>query len=148
MYSKQSFFIEYFKTQKSLYCNRSAQLPENSKFTLLSVPERDHFSAKPNFHILDRNDIIVQPSKHTGETPYHRPASWRKFASCLSRKNSLRQVAKGGHWVLVNILVDISLPRKSVFRLNDHPNMTTFVYCEHKMTTQPPLFKHGNIIYA
>ena len=40
------------------------------------------------------------------------------------------------HEVLVSHLGGLSLPRKSVVRLNDHPDMTTVVYRGRKTTTQ------------
>ena len=39
------------------------------------------------------------------------------------------------HLVLVNHL-GLSLPRNSVIRSSDHPNMTIAVYCGRKATTQ------------
>ena len=39
------------------------------------------------------------------------------------------------HEVLVNCLGGLSLPRKSVVRLNDRPDMTLDVYRGHKTTT-------------
>ena len=41
--------------------------------------------------------------------------------------------------VLVNHLVGLSLPRKSVVRLTDRPHMTLDVYRGHKTTTQQQL---------
>ena len=38
--------------------------------------------------------------------------------------------------VLVNRLGGLSLPRKSVVRLTDHPDMTLDVYCGRKTTIQ------------
>ena len=38
--------------------------------------------------------------------------------------------------VLVNCLEGLSLPRKSVVRLTDHPDMTIAVYCGCKTTTR------------
>ena len=38
---------------------------------------------------------------------------------------------KNVHWVLVNCLIGLSLPRKSVVRLTDCPNMTLAVECVH-----------------
>ena len=38
--------------------------------------------------------------------------------------------------VLVNLLGGLSLPRKSVVRLTDHPDMTFAVYRGHKTTSQ------------
>ena len=40
------------------------------------------------------------------------------------------------HEVLVNRLGGLSLPRKSVVRLTDSPDMTLDVYRGHKTTTQ------------
>ena len=40
------------------------------------------------------------------------------------------------HEVLVNRLGGLSLPRKSVVRLTDHPDMTLDVYCGRITTTQ------------
>ena len=40
------------------------------------------------------------------------------------------------HEVLVNFLGGISLPRKSVVRLTDRPDMTVDVYCGRKITMQ------------
>ena len=40
------------------------------------------------------------------------------------------------HEVLVNRLGDLSLPRKSVVRLTDRPDMTLDVYCGRKTTIQ------------
>ena len=40
------------------------------------------------------------------------------------------------HEVLVNRLGDLSLPRKSVVRLTDRPDMTLDVYCGCKTTIQ------------
>ena len=41
------------------------------------------------------------------------------------------------HEVLVNRLGGLSLPRKSVVRLTDRPDMTLHVYRERKTRTQP-----------
>ena len=40
------------------------------------------------------------------------------------------------HEVLVNHVGGLSLPRKSVVRLTDRPDMTLDVYCERKTATQ------------
>ena len=49
------------------------------------------------------------------------------------------------HEVLVNRLGGLSLPRKSVVRLTDRPDMTLDVYRGRKTTNQP---NHANIIKA
>ena len=43
------------------------------------------------------------------------------------------------HDVLVNRLGGLSLPRKSVVRLTDRPDMTLDVYCGRKTTKQQQL---------
>ena len=40
------------------------------------------------------------------------------------------------HKILVNRLGGLSLPRKTVVRLTDRPDMTLDVYCGRKTTTQ------------
>ena len=46
------------------------------------------------------------------------------------------------HEVLVNRLGGLSLPRKSVVRLTDHPDMTLDVYRGRKITTQQHKYLH------
>ena len=50
------------------------------------------------------------------------------------------------HEVLVNRLGGLSLPRKSVVRLTDRPDMTLDVYRGRKTTIQPTKSKHHCII--
>ena len=53
------------------------------------------------------------------------------------------------HEVLVNRLGGLSLPRKSVVRLTDRPDMTLDVYRGRKTTIQPTsLCKHGKEAYT
>ena len=47
--------------------------------------------------------------------------------------------------VLVNRLGGLSLPRKSVVRLTDRPDMTLDVYCGRKTTIQHNREKSGNL---
>ena len=57
------------------------------------------------------------------------------------------------HEVLVNRLEGLSLPRKSIVRLTDHPDMTLDVYRGRKITIQQrynntdKFFTFGSIIY-
>ena len=53
-----------------------------------------------------------------------------------SRRAVVRYWQKYVHKVLVNRLGGLSLPRKSVIRLNDRPDMTLNVYHEHKTIIQ------------
>ena len=50
------------------------------------------------------------------------------------------------HEVLVNRLGGLSLPRKSVVRLTDRPDMTLDVYRGRKTTIQPTNFSELKII--
>ena len=47
--------------------------------------------------------------------------------SADSRREVVSYLRKNVHWVLVNRLVGLSLPRKGVVRLTDRPNMTLAV---------------------
>ena len=49
------------------------------------------------------------------------------------------------HEVLVNRLGGLSLPRKSVVRLTDRPDMTLDVYCGRKTTIQQQQAYQGKI---
>ena len=56
--------------------------------------------------------------------------------SAFSRKAVVSYWRKCVHEVLVNRLGGLSLPRKSVVRLTDHPDMTLDVYRGRKTTIQ------------
>ena len=49
------------------------------------------------------------------------------------------------HEVLVNRLGGLSLPRKSVVRLTDHPDMTLDVYCGRKTTIQQQQYNKNSV---
>ena len=58
--------------------------------------------------------------------------SWNLFyghslPSADSRREVVSYLRKNVHWVLVNRLIGLSLPRKSAVRLTDRPNMTLAV---------------------
>ena len=52
------------------------------------------------------------------------------------------------HEVLVNRLGGLSLPRKSVVRLTDRPDMTIDVYRGRKTTIQPTIFLSEALLEA
>ena len=52
------------------------------------------------------------------------------------------------HEVLVNRLGGLSLPRKSVVRLTDRPNMTLDVYRERKTTIQQQNCEKSTLMHA
>ena len=58
------------------------------------------------------------------ETNFH-------FSFRFFKKGSCQLLAKYVHEVLVNCLGSLSLPRKSVVRLTDRPEMTLHVYRGH-----------------
>ena len=57
--------------------------------------------------------------------------------SAFSRRAVVSYWRKYVQEVLVNRLGGLSLPRKSVVRLTDRPDMTLDVYCGGKTTIQP-----------
>ena len=61
--------------------------------------------------------------------------------SAFSRRTVVSYWRKYVHEVLVNRLGGLSLPRKSVVRLTDRPDMTLDVYRGRKTTIQPTNFK-------
>ena len=60
----------------------------------------------------------------------------RNSPSAFSRRAVVSYWRKYVHEVLVNRLGGQSLPRKSVVRLTDHPDMTLDVYCGRETTMQ------------
>ena len=65
-----------------------------------------------------------------------RPHTFVSF-SAASRRAVVSYWQKYVHKVLVNRLGGLSLPRKSVVRLTDRPDMTLDVYCGRKIAIQP-----------
>ena len=66
-------------------------------------------------------------------------ATYVRFSFRFFKKGSCQLLAKYVHEVLVNRLGGLSLPRKSVVRLTDCPDMTLDVYRGRKTTTQQQL---------
>ena len=64
-------------------------------------------------------------------------ATYFRFSFRFFKKGSCQLLAKVCARVLVNRLGGLSLPRKSVVRLTDRPDMTLDVYRGHKTTIQP-----------
>ena len=63
-------------------------------------------------------------------------ATYFRFSSAFSRRAVVSYWRKYVHEVLVNRLGGLSLPRKSVVRLTDRPDMTLDVYRGRKTTMQ------------
>ena len=66
-------------------------------------------------------------------------ATYFRFSFRFSRRAVVSYWRKYVHEVLVNRIGGLSLPRKSVVRLTDHPDMTLDVYRGRKTTMQQPL---------
>ena len=67
-------------------------------------------------------------------------------SSSDSRRAVVSYWRKYVHEVLVNHLGGLSLPRKSVIRLTDRPDMTLDVYHGRKTTTANSYFKFYGIV--
>ena len=63
-------------------------------------------------------------------------ATYFRFLPLFSRRAVVSYWRKYVHEVLVNRLGGLSLPRKCVVRVTDHPDMTLDVYRERKTTIQ------------
>ena len=66
-------------------------------------------------------------------------ATYFRFSFRFFKKGSCQLLRKYVHEVLVNRLGGLSLPRKSVGRLTDRPDMTLDVYHGRKTTIQQQL---------
>ena len=63
-------------------------------------------------------------------------ATYFRFTFPFFKKGSCQLLGKDVHKVPVNCLGGLNLPRKSVVRLTDRPDMTLDVYCGRKTTMQ------------
>ena len=72
-------------------------------------------------------------------------ATYFRFSFRFSRRAVVSYWRKYVHEVLVNRLGGLSLPRKSVVRLTDRPDMTLDVYRGRKTTMQPPFILSSGI---
>ena len=81
-----------------------------------------------SYNVLLRIELILTDSQHTSVSP-----------SAFSRRAVISYWRKYVHEVLVNRLGGPSLPRKSVVRLTDRPDMTLNVYRGRKTIIQQQL---------
>ena len=77
---------------------------------------------------------LIQRPDDPGSIPVPPHTFISPFAD--SRRAVVSYLRKYVHEVLVNNFGGLSLPRKSVVRLTDHPDMTLDVYCGRKTTRQ------------
>ena len=77
---------------------------------------------------------LTRKSEVLGSTPGL--ATYFRFYFHWFKRRSFSYWRKYVHDVLVNRSGGLSLPRKSVVRLTDRPDMTLDVYCGRKTTTQ------------
>ena len=88
---------------------------------------------------LSFNFIYVVPIQHSQDHNWVRYPAWEHTfvsPSAFLRRAVVSYWRKYVHEVLVNPLGGISLPRKSVVRLTDRPDMTLDVYSGRKTTKQ------------
>ena len=78
----------------------------------------------------EKRKYVARPGSIPGLATYFR------FSFRFFKKGSCQLLAKVCAEVLVNRLEGLSLPRKSVVRLTDRPDMTIDVYCGRKTTKQ------------
>ena len=93
-------------------------LPKTNRVACVPCEDSDHLWHPPS--------LISPVGQHTFVTP-----------SAVSRRAVVSYWRKYVHEVLVNRLGGLSLPRKSVVRLTDRPDMTLDVYRGRKTTIQP-----------
>ena len=79
----------------------------------------------------------------TSDLPVRCPTYTFVSPSAFSRRAVVSYWRKYLHEVLVNRLGGLSLPRKSVVRLTDRPDMTSDVYRGRKTTIQPMKLLRG-----
>ena len=72
-------------------------------------------------------------------------ATYFRFSFRFFKKGSCQLLRKYVHEVLVNGLRGLSLPRKSVVRLTDRPDMTLDVYCGRKTKMQHTWAQQGQL---
>ena len=77
-------------------------------------------------------ECVIQEPEVPGSTPG--PARYFCFSFRRFMKGSCQLLAKYVHEVLVNCIGGLSLPRKSVVRLTDRPDMTIDVNMDVKTT--------------
>ena len=75
-------------------------------------------------------------------------ATYFRFSSAFSRRAVVSYWRKYVHEVLANRLGGLSLPRKSVVRLTDRPDMTLDVYRGRKITMQQQITVPCRIVFA
>ena len=97
-----------------------------------------HFQLKPIFfapgRVAQSVEHLTRRSGVRGSTPAL--ATYFLSPSAFSRSAAVSYWRKYVHEVLVNRLGGLSLPRKSVVRLTDRPDMTLDVYRGCKTTMQ------------
>ena len=94
------------------------------------------------YSLILRTLVITKPGRVTQSVGSQ--GSWVRYPvwphtfspSAFSRRAVVSYWRKYVHEVLVNRLGGLSLPRKSVFRLTDRPDMTQDVYRGRKTTIQ------------
>ena len=132
--SKIGIYVNYSYVSKFAHVNGAVGsiYPSSKgvwgKILIVGTPKRITINVAVEFY----NEVVSQGSwvrypvwQHTFVSP-----------SAFSRRAVVSYWRKYVHEVLVNCLGGLSLPRKSVVRLTDRPNMTLDVYRGRKTTKQ------------
>ena len=93
------------------------------------------WSSKPG-HIAQSVGHLTCKSGVLDSIPGLATYRYFRFSIRFFKKGSCQLLAKHAHEVLVNHLGGLRLPRKSVVRLTDRPDMTLDVYRGHKTAIQ------------
>ena len=102
--------------------------------TISTISTHSLFSSTMQGHVAQSVGHLTPKSGVLGSIPGL--ATYFSFSFRFFKKGSCQYWQKYVHEVLVNCLGGLSLPRKSVVRLTDHPDMTLDVYLGRKTTTQ------------
>ena len=90
---------------------------------------------QPGQVVYELNPHPASDSKARGPGFDTRPATYFRFSFRWFKKDRCQLLWKYVHEVLVNRLGGLSLPKKSVGRLTDRPDMTIDVYRGRNTTT-------------
>ena len=103
------------------------------------------FSESKVFPLREDSLAKARPRSAIGRAPDRYPVWQHTYVSpsAFSRTAVASYWRKYVHEVLVNCLGGLSLPRKSVVRLTDHPDMTFNVYRGRKTTMQQQISCNG-----
>ena len=139
-------FFSFSQSITVLKKNRKISGP-SAVFGLWQSQSNSRFDAEKSMPDISYTDILYWPGRVAQSVGHltRKSGSWVRYLvwqhpfvspSAFSRRAVVSYWQRYVHEVLVNRLGSLSLPRKSVVRLTDHPDMTLDVYHGHKTTIQ------------